>query len=343
MKKYLLILSMTAFFTSNKPHVLDDVIAQCSTQSNDLSLSQKISEYTLSSLAGACIVGITGSMHYSINPNVSKKWIPVHIALGTLVGYIFKDALRYDAKPECYAASILTANPLYGQILNNLDLPVDEFVHKMGETFSSNQEACTTLISLKSFMLSLIKQMNGIPKYNGPDYRNLLHSVQNAVTTLQKGERAIIKTENWFLEKINAYEHIYNLLQTYDNQQFIDALINCYNGTSYPHVAAINGLIKFQNELRSINKTEYSPQDFLELRKRNLNLIEILQKIIVVIENSYEYKTERKIAEQADKIEALRIKSLVQDVHTIYLYEKNNDLQRELSQKERDLKNLKKT
>jgi len=333
MKKRILFLSCLISY-SVAAHVLDDVVNQCTTTFNDLSRDQKTFQLIISSSIGLCNSAFSSFIHHTVNNNFSKKWFFAHGALGAAVAYLVYNGLTLSAKPENEAKTTLAENPLYGQMLEYTELETDAFVKKMEEMFISQQDAHAKIISLKNHLLAIISRMNAIQKYTTPEYRSLIQTLQITVAKLQKAERAIVKTESWFLESIHTYAHLYNLILTYDNQELIAALTLCYNNSTYPRLALVNDLHRFQNKLRAMNQEEYAPQEFQELRKRNLNFIEIIQRIIVVVENSYEYQAERKIKNQSDTIKNLQVQNTIKDAGTLYLYAENLDLHHKL-EKER--------
>ena len=334
MKKQLLLPMFLGVFTITQSHVLDDVMGECRTEFKNLSLNQQIAQHISSIAVGGAAFALTSILHNAAAPKFSNFWFIAHGASAAGVAFLVKNNLIKLYLPEKMAASILAQEPMYGQMLDYLELPTDTFTIKMGEMFASQEDAYNKIVSLKNNILNVINQMNAIPKYSTLQYRPLLQNLRESAHALQKAERAIIKTESWFLEKIHVYAHIYNLIQSYDNEPLIQALTNYYTGSTYPRLALVNDLHQFQNKLRSLNASEYAPQDFLELRKRNLHFIEILQRIILFVENSYEYQAERKIKHQSDEIKALQVKGVVQDIHTIHLYGENRKLRNEPIEKE---------
>ena len=342
-KKFLIFLLLNSIITIQS-HVLDDVIQQCKTEFKDLPLSEKIGELSISCIATVASFALTTGVQYHTTSTFSPKWIPIHGAVAATLGYSLKNILHSYSRPEVIAQKIIVENPYYEQLFEYIesDTNPQNLAQRLTEVADSQTDAYNILITFKNKLIKLINTMHAIQKYNDHKYKALFHKLHITTELLQKSIRSIIKTEEWFLERIHSYVHIYTLIQRYDNDQLISELTHCYNGATYPRMMLINDMHSFTNFLTYMNKHEYAPVEFDGLRKRNNQIIEILKRIILYIENSYEYKAENTIKEQEDRIHnlkahnnTLKIQNAVQDLGTLYLYQENLELKKKLEEEKR--------
>lgn len=274
-------------------HVLDDVQHECKTNFSDLTFQQKVHDSLHISSGALLFLFLQASnLNYTHNAFINMC---INSMCAGLWSYGIKHFYHHSIKPENYALDILAHDSHHGLLLEHISTDEYAYVHNILACSENHAHAYELIHTLRVQLLQLLSCLQSIKKYTNLTYRSLLQKLYIAIATLQKSEHLLLKTDEWFLTKISNYASIYNVLQMYDNQELLDALTQYYNTSTYPCITLIRDLIAFQELLRSINQHEYSGYDFFELRKKNLMLITVLQKIITHIEYSYQYQTEKKI------------------------------------------------